>query len=98
MKVIKIGAVWCNLCNVMKPRWQEIENELPWLETEFLDFDQNSDKVAVYSPDETKYYSYCWKVSLPPRLLSLQNLPQIPSPYRSFLAPRVLIVLLNERI
>jgi hypothetical protein len=38
----------------MKPRWQEIEKELPWLETEFLDFDQNSDKVAVYSPDETK--------------------------------------------
>jgi len=34
MKVLKIGAVWCNGCLVMKPRWEELEKENPWLETE----------------------------------------------------------------
>ena len=45
MKVIKIGAVWCNGCLVMRPRWQEIETENPWLTTEYFDFDQDSTKI-----------------------------------------------------
>ncbi len=45
MKVIKIGAVWCNGCLVMKPRWAEIETELPWLKTVYLDYDD--DRAAV---------------------------------------------------
>jgi thiol-disulfide isomerase/thioredoxin len=45
MKVIKIGAIWCAGCLVMKPRWAEIETELPWLKTEYLDYD--SDRTAV---------------------------------------------------
>lgn len=45
MKVIKIGAVWCSGCLVMKPRWQEIEKEHPWLKTEYLDFDQDEVKI-----------------------------------------------------
>lgn len=45
MKVIKIGAVWCAGCLVMKPRWQEIEKEHPWLQTEYLDFDQDEVKI-----------------------------------------------------
>jgi hypothetical protein len=36
MKVIKIGAVWCSGCLVMKPRW---------LQTEYLDFDQDEAKI-----------------------------------------------------
>jgi len=46
MYIIKIGAVWCSGCLVMKPRWAEIEKELPWLKTEYLDFDEDSKKVA----------------------------------------------------
>jgi len=49
MKVIKIGAVWCNGCLVMRPRWQEIEKELPWLETHYYDFDADQDVIAKYS-------------------------------------------------
>ncbi len=48
MKVIKIGAVWCNGCLVMRPRWQEIEAQLTWLKTEYYDFDQDLDKIKNY--------------------------------------------------
>lgn len=48
MKVIKIGAVWCSGCLVMKPRWEEIEKENPWLETMYLDYDENQKEVEKY--------------------------------------------------
>lgn len=41
MKVIKVGAVWCNGCIIMRPRWRQIESENPWLETEYYDFDEH---------------------------------------------------------
>lgn len=52
MKVIKFGAMWCNGCLVMKPRWEEIERENPWLKTEFFDYDQDKDAVDKYAVDE----------------------------------------------
>jgi len=45
MKVIKIGAEWCSGCLVMKPRWQKIEKQLPWLKTEYYDFDEDEKKI-----------------------------------------------------
>lgn len=51
MKVIKIGAIWCNGCLVMRPRWQEIEKENPWLKTEYYDFDQNQTEINQYHVD-----------------------------------------------
>jgi len=48
MKVIKIGAVWCPGCQIMRPRWAEVEKENPWLETEYLDYDQDREKVEKY--------------------------------------------------
>lgn len=48
MKVIKIGASWCSGCLVMKPRWAEIEQENPWLQTEFYDFDESSEVIERY--------------------------------------------------
>jgi thiol-disulfide isomerase/thioredoxin len=48
MKVIKIGAVWCNGCLVMKPRWQEIEKEDPNLVTEYYDFDIDKETIEKY--------------------------------------------------
>lgn len=51
MKVIKIGATWCAGCIVMGPLWKEIEQELPRLETEFYDFDENPEIVEQYSLD-----------------------------------------------
>jgi thiol-disulfide isomerase/thioredoxin len=54
MKVIKIGAVWCSGCLVMKPRWQEIEKENPWLKTKYYDFDEDEKKLKKYKLDKGK--------------------------------------------
>jgi len=48
MKVLKFGAVWCNGCLVMRPRWQEIEKENPWLKTEYFDFDEKREIANKY--------------------------------------------------
>ena len=52
MKVLKFGAVWCNSCLVMRPRWTEIEKENPDLKTEYFDFDQDTRAVEKYKVDE----------------------------------------------
>ncbi|MCA9387191.1 thioredoxin family protein [Candidatus Dojkabacteria bacterium] len=41
MKVLKIGAIWCNTCNVMRPRWKELEAQNPELKTEYYEYDDN---------------------------------------------------------
>jgi len=48
MKVIKIGAEWCPGCIVMKPRWAEIEQELPELKTEYFDADEHKELLKKY--------------------------------------------------
>lgn len=53
MKVLKFGAVWCPGCLVMKPRWKKIEEENPWLETEYHDFDQEKEIVDKYKITST---------------------------------------------
>ncbi|HNV97192.1 MAG: thioredoxin family protein [Patescibacteria group bacterium] len=52
MKVLKFGAVWCPGCLVMKPRWKEIEEENPWLETQYYDFDNDKEAVNLYNIDK----------------------------------------------
>lgn len=52
MKVLKFGAVWCSGCLVMRPRWQEIEKEIPELKTEYYDFDKDKEMVTKYKIDE----------------------------------------------
>ncbi|MFC1711940.1 thioredoxin family protein [Patescibacteria group bacterium] len=54
MKVLKIGAVWCSGCLVMRSRWQEIEKENPWLKTEYIDFDEQENIVKKYNIDGGK--------------------------------------------
>jgi len=48
MRVIKIGAVWCKDCLVMRPIWEEIEEEVPDLKTEYFDADENPDILEKY--------------------------------------------------
>ncbi|PID32300.1 hypothetical protein CR970_01325 [Candidatus Saccharibacteria bacterium] len=52
MKVLKFGAVWCNGCLVMRPRWEEIEHENPDLKTEFYDYDNDKAMVEQYGIDD----------------------------------------------
>ena len=49
MKVLKFGAVWCSGCLVMRPRWEELEKENSWLETEYYDYDQDREQVEKYA-------------------------------------------------
>ena len=53
MKILKFGAVWCSGCLVMKPRWAEIETEMPDLETEYYDFDNDKEMIEKYHIDHT---------------------------------------------
>ncbi len=48
MKVIKIGASWCNSCIIMRPRWEELEKENKWLKTEYYDYDFDVKKIKKY--------------------------------------------------
>jgi thiol-disulfide isomerase/thioredoxin len=52
MKILKFGAVWCSGCLVMKPRWKKIEENNPWLKTEYYDFDNEEKMVKKYKIDE----------------------------------------------
>ena len=48
MKVLKFGADWCPGCLIMRPRWQEIEKELPWLNTAYYDYDRDTEIIEKY--------------------------------------------------
>lgn len=48
MRIIKIGAVWCPGCLVMKKVWNKITNDYPDLEIVNLDYDMNSNEVQKY--------------------------------------------------
>lgn len=54
MKVIKIGAIWCNGCLVMKPRWTEIEKEYSWLQTKYYDYDIDTENIKKYNIEGEK--------------------------------------------
>ncbi len=58
MKVLKFGAVWCNGCIIMKPRWQEIEAEHDWLETEYYDVDQDKDMAEQYEIEDVPTFVF----------------------------------------
>lgn len=52
MKILKIGAVWCSGCLVMRPIWKKIEAENMALDTEYYDFDERKDIVSKYNIDK----------------------------------------------
>ena len=50
MKIIKIGAIWCPGCLVMKKIWNNITNLYDNLDITELDYDMDSDMVQEYNP------------------------------------------------
>ena len=48
MKLLKIGAVWCKECIVMRPMWEEIEAEIPELVAEYYESDEHPDLLKKY--------------------------------------------------
>lgn len=50
MKIIKIGAMWCPGCLVMKKVWKEIISKYPELLIEEYDYDMDADLISKYNP------------------------------------------------
>lgn len=50
MKIIKIGAIWCPGCLVMKKTWKNILEKYPDLDITDLDMDMNSEEAKKYNP------------------------------------------------
>lgn len=48
MKVLKFGAIWCKDCLVMRPVWQEVEEEIKELKTEYYDADEHPEMLKKY--------------------------------------------------
>ena len=48
MRIIKIGAVWCPGCLIMKKVWNKIISDYPNLDIVNLDYDMNSNEVQKY--------------------------------------------------
>lgn len=49
MKIIKIGAIWCPGCLIMKKVWKNILSDYT-LQVEEFDLDMNSEEVKKYNP------------------------------------------------
>ena len=50
MKIIKIGAIWCPGCLVMKKIWKSITELYPNIDIKDLDYDINSEEIKKYNP------------------------------------------------
>ena len=50
MKIIKIGAIWCPGCLVMKKVWKKILDNYHDLDITELDYDMDQDEVSKYNP------------------------------------------------
>ena len=50
MKIIKISAIWCPGCLVMKKVWNKIKEEYPNIDITELDYDMDSNTVSNYNP------------------------------------------------
>ena len=48
MKIIKIGAIWCPACLVMRKVWKKIENDYK-LDILEYDYDIDNDKIGEYN-------------------------------------------------
>ena len=48
MKVLKIGGKTCHECETMRPRWAEIEKEMPELKTEYYEVETHPEIIKKY--------------------------------------------------
>jgi thioredoxin 1 len=53
MKIVRITALWCTSCLVMKSRWEKVFKEYPNIEIIDYDFDEDSEIVSKYEIGKT---------------------------------------------
>lgn len=75
MKILKFGAVWCNSCLVMRPRWRDIEMENPWVITEYYDYDKDKIAVKKYEIEGEKLPIFIFMDKLDKEIMRLQGEP-----------------------
>jgi len=61
MKVLKIGALWCKECLVMRPMWEEIEKENLELKTEDFESDDCPEIMKKYDIKEIPTFVFLGK-------------------------------------
>lgn len=49
MKIIRINAIWCPGCLVMRPVWNKIQTKYPTINFEDLDFDFDEELVKKWN-------------------------------------------------
>ena len=49
MKIVRVNAIWCSACIVMKKGWKKIEEEYP--DIKYIDFDYDMDDGEVVQLD-----------------------------------------------
>ncbi len=49
MKVVRISAVWCSGCLVMKKTWKELQEKYSNIEYIDYDYDMDEDEVTKYN-------------------------------------------------
>ena len=52
MKIVKVSAMWCPACLIMRRRMQEIEKKFPNFEHIEYDFDLDEEMIAKYNVGE----------------------------------------------
>jgi len=53
MKVIRINAIWCPGCIIMRKNWKKIQKDYPNLTYVDLDFDIDETEVIKYNVGDT---------------------------------------------
>ena len=52
IKLVRISAVWCPACLIMRPRMQEIEKKFPNFEHIEYDYDLDEEIISKYNVGE----------------------------------------------
>ena len=52
MKILRFGADWCPACLVMRSVWSKVEALVPWLTSEYYDYDASEEAVKKFAVDD----------------------------------------------
>jgi len=75
MKIIRVTAIWCPSCLVMRKKWKQLEELCPDLE--WLDYDYDEDEEIVKKYEVGTTLPVLIKAESEERLIGEKNLKQL---------------------